>query len=301
MALSSNADTRVVAAKITGYSTLTGTVGSTVGASTDITWDSAPEYDTHGGFNGTTTYTIKVAGYYRIFARTIQTGTEGSDQLIRVVIMKSGTEVASGYQRLQTTGLTAQATEVLTSLKLNVGDTLTVRHVSQTTGVALATSSSSTYWTIEAIQGPQQIAASETIAVGAVRSANQTGINPNNSYVQLQPNSTAFDTHATWNTSTYRFTAPAAGKYRISASAALGSINVLANQYMLYLYKNGSSFAYIDQRYPSVSTPFGLSGSLVVNLVAGDYLELYLYGAGNNSASTLTAPVVNVYIERAGN
>jgi len=247
---------------------------------------------------------ILVSGSYLIIGQIGFSNTTAEQEEWAQIRINGATGFAETINTKSSVATNGYSTrEVMTLQNLNAGDYVELwgRTTSASRNYVGTSNFCATKLILHRLGGPEQIAASDTIAVGAVRSVNQTGINPNNSYVQLQPNSTVFDTHATWNTSTYRFTAQISGKYRLSASAAFSSTNVVANQYMLYLYKNGASFAYIDQRVPTAANPFGLSGSLVVNLVTGDYLELYLYGAGNNSVSTLTASVVNVYIERTGN
>lgn len=126
------------------------------------------------------------------------------------------------------------------------------------------------------------------------KNTDQTGVNPNNSAVKLQfdtksGSSVAYDTHGAFdNITNYRFTAQTSGEFEFSGFALVASTNVLANIYQLRLHVNGSWVRIIDEKTPPATTRFSLSGSAKLKLNAGDYVELYFFGAGNNSASTLT-------------
>lgn len=128
----------------------------------------------------------------------------------------------------------------------------------------------------------------------AYKAADQTGVNPNNSAVKLQfdtksGSSVAYDTHGAFdNVTNYRFTAQTSGRHEFTANIQVAGTNVLANIYQLRLYVNGGFVKVLDEYTPSVSERFNLNGSFQVNLNANDYVEVYIYGAGNNSVSTLT-------------
>ena len=123
-------------------------------------------------------------------------------------------------------------------------------------------------------------------------SADQTGVNPNNSAVKLNFNSIttngAFDTHGAYDTSAFRYNVKVPGKYQVGGVVTLANTNVLNNRYILLVYKNGSEVLRGEEKTPAAGTYTSLTFSGLVNTVAGDYLEVYVYGVGNNSASTLT-------------
>lgn len=141
------AATESVNCKITG-SSISGTVSTTFAGSGSITWDASPAFDSHSGYNGSTTYTIPVSGVYEIYASVLQTGTEAADQLVQLCIAQNGTQKDSSYTRLQASGLTATFHAVDGLLKCIAGDAITLRLVSQTTGAALAGSGNNIFWTI---------------------------------------------------------------------------------------------------------------------------------------------------------
>jgi hypothetical protein len=124
------------------------------------------------------------------------------------------------------------------------------------------------------------------VACNAYLSSNQTGLNPNNTFVKINLNATTVDTVNAFGSNKYTVIVP--GIYKISPSIQISGTNVLNNQYALAIYKNGASAATFDTPRPAVGTSFGITGSTILNLVAGDYIEMYLYGQGNNSVSTLT-------------
>ncbi len=128
-----------------------------------------------------------------------------------------------------------------------------------------------------------------SLSLRAYLSADQTGINPNNSYVKINFNADDFDASNAWDTSTYKFTAPTTDVYRISAFVYLAGTNVLANNYALAIYKNGSLSQFIDADVGTTGVSFGLTGSTLISLAVTDTVEIYLRGVGNNSSSTLTA------------
>jgi len=128
------------------------------------------------------------------------------------------------------------------------------------------------------------------VAASMNRSGNQTGINPNSSFVKINFNNVlnSINTHGNADTTNFRINITVPGTYKVESSIFVASTNVLANYYGLVLYKNGSSVGNIDYKLMTATTDFALQGVYTLPLVAGDYLEIYLQGVGNNSVSTLT-------------
>jgi hypothetical protein len=95
-------------------------------------------------------------------------------------------------------------------------------------------------------------------------------------------NTEYFDVGNNYNTSTYRFTAPYSGKYLITFEASMVSGGT--QQYnAIYIIKNGlgTSFRFRGASNHSSGDWFGISGSVIMDLTAGDYLELSGYTASN--------------------
>lgn len=133
------------------------------------------------------------------------------------------------------------------------------------------------------------------VAANAYRSGNQTGVNPNNSAVKIQLNSVAasaargFDTHAAFDTATnYRWTSPVSGYFDARGVINVASINVLANAYQAVIYVNNAANCYGPYFNAQANVAMTLEASGLLKLNKGDYVELFLFGSGNNSSNTLT-------------
>lgn len=283
--MSQDTDTRVVAARYTHNGTGAFNGGSVRAMNTLV-------FDTHSAYNTSTgLYTAPVSGRYR-FSGIVQTNSVAwvAGNNARVYFQKnaSGTYAFGKEEIMQASNTTNRLLDFDVMVELNAGDTF-----SMVTDASVASTFSGNadrnYLQVERLSGPAVVAASETVAARAYLSANQTGINPNASYVKLNFNTRDHDTHNAFDTAAYRYNVPSSGRYLISAVVAMASTNVLASFYELYLYKNNAAHSLLDRDTPAVSTGFGLGGQVVLNLNAGDYIEFYLYGSGNNTASTLTA------------
>ena len=86
------------------------------------------------------------------------------------------------------------------------------------------------------------------------------------------------DIGSNYNSSTYRFTAPVAGRYLFTLSS---SVNALGGGTFnaIYITKNGNgtSFRFRAPGNLSSSTWGGIAGSAILNLAASDYVELNAY------------------------
>jgi hypothetical protein len=127
------------------------------------------------------------------------------------------------------------------------------------------------------------------VACWAFRNAT-ANIAPNGSTIKIPLNAVATnqDTHAAFDTTNNRYVIQVPGWYDITGVVEIASTNVLANLYLARIFKNGGACLDGELETAVVTTSFtrSVSGSGYFN--AGDYLELHLYGAGNNSASQLT-------------
>jgi len=122
----------------------------------------------------------------------------------------------------------------------------------------------------------------------ATRSATQTGVNPNNSAVKVTFNTANDDTAGGFDTVNSRYVAKVPGKYRLSGSVYTSGTNVLANTYYTVLYVNGAAVKNGPPITASAGNPTGGSVDWIGQLAVGDYVELFLFGVGNNSVSTLS-------------
>jgi hypothetical protein len=261
---SDSADTRVV--------DFVGSVGTgqvLTGGTTNVTFTSVK--DSHGVWTGST-YVVPVPGDY------VVSGTLLTNAAMTPYIYRNGTWVNNA------TWTTASATVIgggsVIIPNCVAGDTLSLRSTQNGTVQA-------GYLCIQRISGPSAIAASETVAAkysGAVSAAVSTT-------APFQWNTKQHDTHNAVTTgASWRFTAPIAGIYRVSATAA-----ITAGPQDIAVYKNGTI---------TPSTLFGangtysLSGSVSIQLLAGDYIDV------RPTASSYTAVAGTNYsisIEKVGN
>lgn len=127
------------------------------------------------------------------------------------------------------------------------------------------------------------------VSFEAYSAGNQTSIGTNNSFVKITHDSVTYDTHAAFDTTNKRYVIPVSGYYNFSYALTMQGTNVLANGYGINFYVNGASFRVSMRIIASAGNAFILSGqSPDLKLNAGDYVEIFLYGAGNNSVSTLS-------------
>jgi hypothetical protein len=100
---------------------------------------------------------------------------------------------------------------------------------------------------------------------------------------KLTFNSETFDTNNNYDpTTNYRFTPTVAGYYQINASVLLSDSASNTTNLLLYLYKNGSQYAYL--RTLSVTGAYTSATLAYVVSMNGstDYLEVYAQSVGNN-------------------
>lgn len=149
--------------------------------------------------------------------------------------------------------------------------------------------------------GTTQFVAAHRVAARAHRnSVDQTGVAPNNSTVQILLNSVAggtalgYDRSTSFDTANSYFVAPYAGVYRLVGSISPANTNILANRYAASIRVGTSTFGAASEvaRGPDFSFATGVGNLMQVTaevfLNANDRVFLGLFGAGNNSVSTLT-------------
>jgi hypothetical protein len=139
-------------------------------------------------------------------------------------------------------------------------------------------------WSSSAIMSSD--AATTVVAARLYRSSNQSGVNPNNSAVKVTFDSNTYDLNGGFTAS--KWTASTSGYYKINLGINISSTNVLNNAYYAQIYKNGSLYSSGPYTTPSAGAAAGVQAYDIIPMNAGDYIEGYLFGAGNNSVSTLT-------------
>lgn len=297
VAMSSDADTRVVAASVR-LDTVRAIATATA---TKVDFQSSGSlYDTHGAFDYTNDrYVVKVPGKYD-FSGWV--GFDPNATGVRDVSYKKNGGTSQYVSSAPSFATYSQAVSFSFSENLVAGDYIEI-YVFQSSGGSLNLFSGGSTLNIGMKSGPSQIAASESVNARIYLASNQTGVNTNASAVKVTLDTATYDTHGAWASNKYTVQTP--GKYRVSAQVSLLGTNVTANNHQLIIYKNGSIYSWGPTWLPTVSTVFWLAHTDTLRLAAGDYVEVYFYGGGNNSASTLTlqggTDRTFVNIEKVGN
>ena len=130
-----------------------------------------------------------------------------------------------------------------------------------------------------------QDAGQRPIICNSYKAANQTGIGPNGSFVKIAFDTASRDTVAGFIASKY--TAQESGDYNIDSLLSFGGTNVLAGTYYACIYTDGVLSKYGEMRTPAAGVSFTIGVSDLVYLNKWQYVEIYLYGSGNNSSNTL--------------
>lgn len=125
------------------------------------------------------------------------------------------------------------------------------------------------------------------LIVGDISSNDQTGINPNNSFVKVTLNLIIRDTTNSHDSANSRYIIPESGDYHLDSRVIIGSTNVLNSGYGLNIFRNGNSYILGERSIPKAATAFAVIATGTKYFNKGDIVELYLYGEGNNSSSTI--------------
>lgn len=104
----------------------------------------------------------------------------------------------------------------------------------------------------------------------------------NSTWTKLAINTTEFDTHSGYNTTTYRFTAPSAGYYQVNGCMGFASMLVNSGVVLIAIYKNNNEFKR-GCRVPGNTAGVSVNVSSVVYLNTSDYIELW--GFHNNGSA----------------
>lgn len=114
--------------------------------------------------------------------------------------------------------------------------------------------------------------------------------------LEIIPNTSRFDTHGAFSTSTGRFTAPIAGKYAFDSNVKLIMGATAASDVEVYYRKNGAAgteYGKWATNDLTNSKEYSASVHAIIDLVAGDYVSLFVnavtqnitVGASNNDVT----------------
>lgn len=295
--VSSSAETRVVAAQINGTPT-----SSLTGSYTTATWNtSAVVFDTHGAFNAATgVYTAPVPGVYEIAGCVEMVRSSGSATQAAAWRVSNNTQsvtrvaggntwVSAGSEAITLTGSTF--------IRANAGDQIVIQAYSAGSGTAYNAGFTGTNISINLIQGPSQIAASEVVSMLCYKN---TGSHTSTGNLQdvASWNAVTKDSHGGFNTTTGIYTCPAPGDYYVDARVGWAS-NVTGVRQCVIL--KGST---IVQYSPDVTAAVSIGnhvGILIPNCVAGDTIKVQGFqSSGGNLNYNTTANSTSLSIFRLG-
>lgn len=98
----------------------------------------------------------------------------------------------------------------------------------------------------------------------------------NNAVGKIQFDTENFDTNNNFDTTTnFRYTAPVSGFYQLNASAGVTSGGTVSG--FISIYKNGSELTRGSRNTPQSSSAFACTISDLVQLTAGDYVEVFWF------------------------
>jgi hypothetical protein len=267
--VSSDTDTRVVAAAMKTTASLATTSGSALVFT-------GTNFDTHAAYNSSNgRYTCPVSGIYTCeLSGLLTTATK-----VNFSVFKNG----SFYNKFA--GVAVTTGDVIGSgaidVECNAGDYLTIVP-DQTTTLQYSASLYVPMWNVRRLSGPSVVAASETVTASYSISAGAATADS----TQFNFDTKAWDSHNAVNTGAgvWKFTAPISGTYLVSATLYFG-----ANNGNVAVYKNGSNFRSMAGPFGSTATNQTAPGSTLVQLNAGDYIDIRNVSAASRTPATTAA------------
>lgn len=293
--MSSDADTRIVAAKLN-----TSTTSLTASAETTVVYNTT-EFDTHGMASGGNTFKIPVPGKYRIAA--LHSASSGAnvgtaDRGMEARIFKNGTLASAiGAFGWQVTGVGIHESisgSVLLDLKAN--DTIQLKIFHNTSGSITVAGAADAQWlSIERLSGPATIAANELVAARYSTASTQT-INTTDTIIDFDTKD--FDSHSAVTTgASWKFTAPSAGKYEVEASMFHAAART--EQYLL-LYKGGVLHQYLGANVFTSAISRAIQGKGTINLLADEQIDVRAQLQVSSNTLTSNATLNWVSVKRVG-
>lgn len=294
-------DGRVVTAKAT-RSTAFSLPNNT---NTKVVFDVVAHDDVGGFASGT--YTVKTAGKYRFSGHLNLVGSAATFELA-VYLYVNGSPVEAVSNGKNGTASQPHGITYDFQRNLSISDTVEIWGF-QNSGGALNLRANDTVFgltsmSVEKIAGPQAIADSESIHANYETAAGQSIASTTETIIDF--GAKVYDTHGlvTTGAGVWKFTANMSGRYRISALANIGNsvawaVNTGAR---MSVFKNGSLYRRLQVLQAQAANTFvmdSLGGSTVVDLIAGDYIQIAVWqNQGTSLALSAVSQANYVTIER---
>ncbi len=128
-----------------------------------------------------------------------------------------------------------------------------------------------------------------TPAFIAKYSSNDSSGFANGTYVKLKFDSEVYDSGSVYDTSNYRFTPGAVGKYHLYSRIIFQAGSTSPSQARIAIYKNGSILQYCRWTTSTTAGDWSVQISHIDNSTStSDYYETYAYQANATSSTTFT-------------
>lgn len=301
--VSSSANTRVIALQATGDPS--NAIGGTFGT---MTWSSVTTRINKGGINfnsSTGEITLPVPGTYKFSAVTQVARTTGSATQYLALEVRNTTKSVSyglGAAYWLSGGAEGNSVNGETLVEANAGDVVVFRIASQGSGLSYANTLTGTFINVEYLNGPSQIAMSEIIACRYTSDAAQSIANTGFHIVNFEDKT--YDTHNAVTTgASWKFTAPAPGKYEVSVTINYSTQTyAVGNNADVAIFKNGLVYSYGPTWDAQAAVSVQASNSYTdgVELNAGEYIDVRVSNGRTAGATALAANSVQVSIKRLG-
>lgn len=272
---SDQADNRITAATIKGAA-----ANST--ANNPIIWPTVVK-DTHSAYNATTgKYTLPSSGYYQIVVYL--NCAPAANAVVSAYLDGVAQEPALGVV------LTASGVVTVSGVIYGNGGQLLDIRASQN----INSHASNSGWSVNKIQSPSIISATETVAASYWVSSNFSA----STSTPINFDSREFDTHGAVTTSptAWKFTAPVAGTYQISCQNYISS----GSNQGFVVYKSGTAYKFIGNS----TSGSGVSNtpSTLLKLNANEYIDIRPTGSVTIGGGALKdQSTANINILRVGN
>jgi len=294
--MSSDAATNVVDARISKNGT------QSVGAGeTKITGMTVVK-DSNGMWDGTNNrWNILVAGDYRLTMNQNYSALSGAQ------ILGYRVNGAASSDWLSDSAVTDRKNGSALITNLKAGDYIEMYNYSGTSAT-ITTGTGNSYYTLERISGPAQIAASETVAARYKLGVGNNVSNNTVTFIDFETKD--FDTHGfvsgtgsgnvtTTNTG-WKGIVPIAGKYTINANlvSATGGGWAAGEEWTIGIYIDGVQQAQgVNVAQATHSTNMRGSILATLNLKAGQRIEIFLYQSSGGTLAIQNNASANNYVE----
>ncbi len=275
--LSTDADTRSVLARATG-------TPATVSAGNPVIFPTIT-YDTHGGYSASTgRFTVPVPGYYR---ECISVNSSTASESYKIY-----KNAAADVEIMSTN--TAQHGSGCGTISVIAGDILDIRPI----GAGSGTMGGGGFISFEKIQGPAQVAASES--VNARYFASSTSVS--GSLATISWTTKDFDSHGGMSSGTYTVPSGANGKYQVNVGILISATFALNSTVILEIQKNGT----VVNRYTiyagGIETAVKAASSDLIGAIGGDTIRAQVSTSGTGSPAIVSSNYDNYFsIARVGN